>query len=119
MSDQPHNPWATFEDAVRASMTAAAARTPPAQPIDLSAIPANVWHDIDFTVEKRGTIMHISDELAMDEGLIPDTRPPAPPPTLRRRIRRARWAVGRRFNAARWWLGCKIAGADLDHDCGY
>lgn len=43
--------------------------------------------DYDFTVQKIGYTMPISAEVAMDHGLIPDTRPPAPKPSLRRRLR--------------------------------
>lgn len=67
----------------------------------------------ELTVHKMASYMVVSDELLMDAGLIPDTRPPAPPPSRRTRLRwwwtAWRERVGRR-------VGSWIAGIDLTGD---
>lgn len=64
-------------------------------------------------VVKHGLTMRISDEMAMDYGLIPDTREPLPPPSRRKRWRwRAQDAVtSARYRLARW-----ISPYDLDEE---
>jgi hypothetical protein len=67
-----------------------------------------------ITVRKLGAHLPVSAGQLMDEGLIPDTRPPAPrPPPHRRTAARARAAVA----AARIRAGSWVAGVDLDHEC--
>ena len=61
-------------------------------------------------VRKHTMLVHIPEELLMDEGLIPDTRPPVHIP-WRRRIR---WAAQDRIHRARLRVGSWIAGKDLD-----
>jgi hypothetical protein len=39
-------------------------------------------------IRKLSSVIEVPDELLMDAGLIPDTRPKPPPPTRRQRIRR-------------------------------
>jgi hypothetical protein len=62
---------------------------------------------------KYAGLLPVSVEQLMDEGLIPDTRPPVHIP---RRTRARRWirstAAGARLRAGSW-----IAGVDLDHEC--
>ncbi|MEU8199530.1 hypothetical protein AB0C10_37675 [Microbispora amethystogenes] len=70
----------------------------------------------ELTVNKIGTRMPISDELAMEYGLIPDTRPPVVITRRERIRRRVRWAVAgfRRRLGIR--VGSWIANEDLDPD---
>lgn len=60
-----------------------------------------------YTVRKIGYSMPISDELAMEYGLIPDTRPPAPPPSWRQRMR---WQLQRAVRPVRLRLAARIGG---------
>jgi hypothetical protein len=55
-------------------------RTEPS-PIDALEVSAMNAHKLSAVIE-------VPDELLMDAGLIPDTRPPLPPPTWRTRLRR-------------------------------
>lgn len=68
---------------------------------------------VALDVRKYGTAMPVSDGLLMDEGLIPDTRPPLPPES--RRVRFRRW---RREVVYRWRVraGSWVAGVDLDEE---
>jgi hypothetical protein len=61
----------------------------------------------EFEVKKMSAHIPISEEMAMDLGLIPDTRPVPPPPTRRQRARA--WARGK-VRDARWRLAAKIGG---------
>lgn len=61
----------------------------------------------EFEVRRTISYLPISEEEAMDLGLIPDTRPVPPPPTRRQRVR-AR--VQRLVRDARWRLAAKIGG---------
>lgn len=61
----------------------------------------------EFEVRKAVSYLPISEEEAMDLGLIPDTRPVPPPPTRRQRARA--W-VRRVVREARWRLAAKIGG---------
>jgi hypothetical protein len=63
------------------------------------------WGDREITVIKMGGYMPISDELAMEYGLIPDTRPPVVIPR-RQRIRN-------RVDELRLRLGSWVAGVEL------
>lgn len=63
-----------------------------------------------LTVRKFGVHLPVSDEWAMDECLIPDTRPPRPPEPWWRRLHR--W-IAQRVWAWRFRLGCRVAGVDL------
>jgi hypothetical protein len=56
---------------------------------------------------KFGSYIQVSDELLMDQGLIPDTRPPVPPPPWRTRL--CWWVEGRRER-----VGEIIAGRRFD-----
>lgn len=62
--------------------------------------------DPEFTVHKAAGYMRISDELAMDYGLIPDTRPPVHIPWHRR----LRWRLNDRWYQLRHRIGFWIAG---------
>jgi hypothetical protein len=57
-------------------------RTEPS-PIDALAVSA-------LNATKLSAVIQVPDEYLMAIGLIPDTRPPLPPPTRRQRIRRKR-----------------------------
>lgn len=61
----------------------------------------------EFKVTKMSTHIPISEEMAMDLGLIPDTRPAPTPPTWRQRGRT--WVRGK-VRGVRWWLAAKIGG---------
>lgn len=67
--------------------------------------------DLSLTVRKMTTYWPMSTEEAMEHGLIPDTRPPAPAVPWHRR---ARWAVSNTIVAARLRLGRWIAGIPKD-----
>ncbi len=72
--------------------------------------------DRELIVNKIGSYMPISDELAMEYGLIPDTRPPVVV-TRRDRLRqRVRWAVARLRRRLGIRVGSWIAGEDLNSD---
>ncbi len=58
---------------------------------------------------KFGGYIQVSEEVLMDQGLIPDTRPPLPPPPWRTRLR---WWV----EVRRERLGEIIAGRRFDDD---
>jgi hypothetical protein len=68
-----------------------------------------------ISVRKVGALLPVPVEALMDEGLIPNTRPPVRIP---RRTRARRWirstVAGARLRAGSW-----IAGVDLDHECEY
>lgn len=63
-----------------------------------------------LTVKGFGYALPIANEVLMDEGLIPDTRPK---PELSR-LQRARWRLEARIDRWRLRLGSWIAGTDLD-----
>jgi len=65
----------------------------------------------EYKVQKFVTHMPISEELAMEYGLIPDTRPASPPPTWRQRIHER---VHRRVVDLRWRLAAKIGGTSRE-----
>lgn len=58
-------------------------------------------------VRKMTYSMPISEDLAMEYGLIPDTRPAPPPPTWRQR---ARWKMREMTWKVRWRLAAWIGG---------
>lgn len=62
-----------------------------------------------LTVTKYGAYVPITDDMAMDYGLIPDTRPPV---RYSRRLR-LRWWRQRKVDAVRMRVGSWIAGVDL------
>lgn len=62
----------------------------------------------DFEIKKMSYAMPISDELAMDYGLIPDTRPAPHSHTWRER---ARTKVQQTVRDIRWRVAAKIGGA--------
>lgn len=64
-------------------------------------------NDEQYNVRKIGQFVPISDELAMEYGLIPDTRPPSPPPSRRQRIR---WWVARTVRPWRLAVAARIGG---------
>jgi len=64
-------------------------------------------------VQKFAAYIQVSEELAMDYGLIPDTRPPPPPVPWRRRLRWRVFELRERF--ARWAFR-RIAGYDMPED---
>lgn len=64
-----------------------------------------------INVVKYTSYLTVSDEDAMDMGLIPDTRPPAPKPSWRRRFL---WWRQEKTSRFRMWLGSRIAGVDLN-----
>jgi hypothetical protein len=61
-------------------------------------------------VHKISAFVSVSEELLMDMGIIPDTRPPSPPPTRRQRFRW--WRAGQREKIARWCYE-KISGEEM------
>lgn len=63
-------------------------------------------------VKKIAAYFPMSNELAMEYGLIPDTRPPVVIPWRRR----VRWAAQARVRRARLRVGSWVAGEDLDPD---
>lgn len=63
--------------------------------------------DREYTVRRFGYSMPISDELAMEYGLIPDTRPPAPRPSWRQRVR---WRFQRAVRPVRLRLAARLGG---------
>jgi hypothetical protein len=64
-----------------------------------------------FTVRKMTAYQPISEELAMEYGLIPDTRPPAPRPSWRQR---ARWRVAALVRPVRLRLAARIGGVSVE-----
>lgn len=66
----------------------------------------------ELTVHKASAYVPISDELAMEYGLIPDTRPPLPPPSLRTRLR---WRISALRERLAGWLCRVVAGYEMDH----
>jgi len=64
-----------------------------------------------FKVRKMSYTMPISTEHAMDLGLIPDTRPPSPPPSWRQR---ARWKVAALVRPVRLGLAARIGGVSVE-----
>lgn len=67
-----------------------------------------------ITARKLESIMIVPNELLMDYGVIPDTRPAPPPPTWRHRWRR-KWEQWRESAARRAY---KIIAGDWPHDGG-
>lgn len=65
-------------------------------------------NDGQYTVRKFSAMVPMSEELAMERGLIPDTRPPVHIPWRRR----ARWRVREAIAQARLRLGARIAGVN-------
>lgn len=65
-------------------------------------------------VQKYATYMQVSNEEAMNLGLIPDTRPPV----VYTRRQRLRWAMQERVHRLRLRVGSWVAGQDLDSDSG-
>ena len=65
----------------------------------------------DPIVQKIGHMIPISTEMAMLCGLIPDTRPPAPPPSRRTRFR---WWRQDLVRTSRMRLASWIAGFNVD-----
>ena len=63
--------------------------------------------DEPLIVHKMTYSMPISEDLAMEYGLIPDTRPAPTPPTRRQR---ARWKVRQTIWEFRWRLAAWIGG---------
>jgi hypothetical protein len=63
------------------------------------------WDDREIHVTKAVSFVSLSDELAMEYGLIPDTSPPVVLPL--------RWRIRIRINALRMRLGSWVAGVDL------
>jgi hypothetical protein len=72
---------------------------------------ADMLRDREISVTKLGGYMLMPDEMAMDEGLITDTRPPvarhAPGYPLRWRIREA--VTSARLRLGRWIAGVELA----------
>lgn len=66
-----------------------------------------------FEVRKHAAYLVVSDDALMDAGVIPDTRPPAPPPSWRTRLRWRWWKWRERAGRA---VGTWIAGVDLRED---
>lgn len=64
-----------------------------------------------FEVRKMTAHIPISEEHAMDLGLIPDTRPPSPPPSWRQR---ARWKVAALVRPIRLRLAARIGGVSVE-----
>lgn len=54
--------------------------------------PVNPFSQAALDARKFTAHIQVSEELLMDQGAIPDTRPPLPPPTWRTRLRRKREA---------------------------
>ena len=73
-----------------------------------------VYAPEDVTIVKSAAYLPISNELAMEYGLIPDTRPPAPPIPWWRRLRYRTW---RWRDAAALKLYRLVAGHDPEVDC--
>ncbi|WP_049562224.1 hypothetical protein [Nonomuraea sp. SBT364] len=70
--------------------------------------------DVDeqrFQVRKYVTYQRISDEEAMEFGLIPDTRPPLPPPSWRQR---ARWRIAAAVRPVRLRLAARVGGVSVE-----
>lgn len=67
--------------------------------------------DEEFTVRKISATLPISEELAMEYGFIPDTRPTPPPPTWRQRVRAK---VRHKINNLRWRVAAKIGGTSRE-----
>lgn len=65
----------------------------------------------DVTATKVGFSMSVSTDMAMDYGLIPDTRPPRPLPS---RWQRLRWTWRDKRQSARMRLASWIAGFDVE-----
>ncbi|MGP4092959.1 hypothetical protein [Nonomuraea sp. KM90] len=65
----------------------------------------------EFEVKKMSAHIPISEEMAMDLGLIPDTRPAPPPPTRRQRVRA--WVRGT-IREVRWRVAAKIGGCSRE-----
>lgn len=62
----------------------------------------------EYGVRKISYMVPISEGILMDEGLIPDTRPPV----RISRWRRLRWRLADRIESARLRVGARIAGVD-------
>ena len=75
-------------------------------PLDLSPHLKEAMED-EFKVARMTSHIPISEEMAMDLGLIPDTRPAPPPPTRRQRAQA--WLHDRVLRV-RWSLAAKIGG---------
>lgn len=65
-----------------------------------------------FDVKYYAAHIPVSNELLMDYGLLPDTRPP----TVYTRRQHLRWAAQARVRRIRLRLGSWVAGEDLDPD---
>jgi hypothetical protein len=90
-------------------------RTPP--PSDHGAA-AKTEPVVRLEVHRLSHILHVSDEVLMDTGVIPDTRPPVPPPSRRARLRRW-WRVWRERTGVRvgsWLAGDTLTRCDGDHE---
>lgn len=64
-----------------------------------------------YSVHKIRAYLQTSDDQATEYGLIPDTRPPLPPPPWRRRVRA--WARAR-SRPVRLRLAARLADVDRD-----
>lgn len=67
---------------------------------NLPAPDVEYGNKIHMDVQKYSIMLPMSTDLAMDTGIIPDTRPPSPPPTRRERFRW--WRYGLRERIAIW-----------------
>jgi hypothetical protein len=80
----------------------------------LNGFPESDQPDAPFlTVKRMGYTLPITNEVLMDEGVIPDTRPKIDL-TRRQKLQRARWRLEARIDRWRLRLGSWIAGIDLD-----
>jgi hypothetical protein len=72
--------------------------------------PMNVSDGTPLLLDKRATVIEMSNELLMDMGVIPDTRPPLPPPSWRTRLRwkRDQWRESAARRAYRLIAGCDV-----------
>jgi hypothetical protein len=65
----------------------------------------------EIKVNKMAAYMAMSEGQMMDLGLIPDTRPPAPRPSCRRR---ARWKVAELVRPVRLRLAARLGGVSRE-----
>ena len=100
-----------FDDAVRAKLVEAldAACREQAEGRGRFAVSADGQPPIE--VQKFGAPVLMSDDTLMDEGLIPDTRPPVHIPWRRR----VRWRIREKVDGLRLRVGARIAGVDPAH----
>lgn len=82
------------------------------QQVGVGAIPEE---PLTVNVTKYAGLVQMSEYAAMDYGLIPDTRPPLPPPTRRERFRwwRQQAVAQARTRLATWIAGYDITDRDL------